>query len=258
MSPPVSNRKRNVLVLRKHLFDLDNAAFLLRSGVLDTVVVNGWGMRMSYFGRPEPYRKIFQTALEGDVVADDELLIHIRGEDILTGWHHHYFPMPFSFYDEVINLSGLRPVFMGQIGDDNYSRALRERFSTARFLPLRSAVEDFTTLRNAANVVLSVSSFAWLAAWLSEKAVNIHLPVAGLYDPMNKETSLLPLGDERYIFYKVSMPDPEAREQLDFMQWAQTHPFEGILQMEDIRRIFFSLMRGKQSGVAGASDNSPT
>ena len=258
VSPPVQKRPRRAVVLRNHIFDLDNAAFMLKSGLMDTIIVNGWGMRMPYFGSPVPYRNLFQTSQSGDAVADDELLIHIRGEDILSGWHHHYFPMPFSFYEEVINLTGLRPVFMGQIGADNYSVALRRRFPEARYLPLRTIIADFTTIRSAANVVLSVSSFSWLAAWLSQKAVNIHLPVAGLFDPMNRETSLLPAGDNRYTFYKLSMPDPEARKRLNFMEWAETHPFEGILEADNIRQLFVSLMGGRQIRSTNVSNRSPS
>lgn len=250
VSPPVQQRQRRALVLSRHIFDLDNAAFMLKSSLMDTIIVNGWGMRMPNFGAPAFYRSLFQSSLAGEAVADDELLIHIRGEDVLSGWHRRYFPMPFSFYEEVIGLTGLRPVFMGQIGEDNYSIGLRRRFPDARYLPLRSVIADFTTIRNAANVVLSVSSFSWLATWLSQKAVNIHLPVAGLFDPLNNETSLLPVGDRRYTFYKMSMPDLEARKQLNFMQWAEAHPFEGILETDDIRKLFVTLM-GEMRPVPG-------
>ena len=49
--------------------------------------------------------------------------------------------------------------------------------------------------------MLSVSTFAWLAAWLS-KAVQIHLPVCGLFNPMQvPDVDLLPITDPRYTFH---------------------------------------------------------
>lgn len=221
---------------------------------MDAVLIKGWGMRLPYFGNPAPYRNLFQTSLKGEEVSEDELLIHIRGEDILSGWHHHYFPMPFSFYENVIKTTGLRPVFMGQIEENDFSLALRKRFPDARYLPQRSVVEDFTTLRNAAHVVLSVSSYAWLATWLSETAKSIHLPVAGLFNPLNRETFLLPVGDPRYVFYKLSMPDPEARKQLNFLQWVETHPFEGILDLDGLRGYAFAPAPGRGKNTNAAMD----
>ena len=253
VAPRIEKRERRALILEGHHFDLDYVAYTLRSGLMNAVLIKGWGMRLPYFGDPAPYRNLFQTSLKGEVMEDGELLIHIRGEDILSGWHRRYFPMPFSFYENVIELTGLRPVFMGQIGENNFSMALRKRFPDARYLPQRSAVEDFMTLRGAAHVVLSVSSYAWLATWLSETTKTIHLPVAGLFNPLSRETFLLPVGDRRYEFYKVSMPDPEAREGLNFMEWVETHPFEGVLTLNDIRRYFFASTPAQQKGVDPAN-----
>lgn len=242
VSPPVVEDIGVCVILKNQIFDLDNVAYLLRTGVIQTAVVNGWGMRLPYFGAPALYRDIFKAAAGGDVLQDDELLVHIRGEDILSGWHHLYFPMPFSFYESVIESTGLRPVFMGQIDQSRYAVALRKRFPRARFLPMRSAVEDFTTLRNAHHVVLSVSSYAWLATWLSEAATHIHLPVAGLYDPRNRETQLLPIGDPRYTFYKASMPTAEARKTIDFMSWVEQTTFDGILSFQELQEIVLAPM----------------
>lgn len=237
------------VILKNHMFDLDNIAYLLRSGFVQTVIVNGWGMRLSYFGAPALYQNIFKTTARGGILHDDELLIHIRGEDILSGCHRLYFPMPFSFYESVIETTKLRPVFMGQIDQDSYSMALRKRFPHARFLPMRSAVEDFTTLRHARHVVLSISSYAWLAAWLSQTATQIHLPVAGLYDPRDRETQLLPIDDPRYIFYKVSLPTPKVRETVGLLPWVERTGFEGILSRRALQDIVLTSMY-RPMGVA--------
>ena len=247
VSPPAPPPGRPMVVLREQRFDLDMAAFLLKSGIVETVVIEGWGMRLTNFRGPEHYRELFSTKLRGASISDDELLIHIRAEDILSGWHHLYFPLPFSFYEGVIEETGLRPVFMGQIGEDEYSRALFRKFSNARFLPRQSVVEDFETIRNAAHVVLSLSSFAWLSAWLSKTAKSIHLPVAGLFAPSFDETMLVPANDNRYRFYKMSIPDHPTRNSIDLVEWAEGEAFRGILDTNELRNLFLFRIFGHKS-----------
>ena len=68
-----------------------------------------------------------------------------------------------------------------------------------------SAITDFQIIRSAKNVALSVSSFSWMATFLSTKTCQIHLPLAGHFDPADEPTSdFLPLNDIRYIFHNVS------------------------------------------------------
>jgi hypothetical protein len=92
-------------------------------------------------------------------------------------------------------------VFLGQLGPGEYFDTLRNAFPGAEFVPARDPMLDFTVLRRSSNIVLSVSTFAWLAAWLSE-ASQIHLAVNGLLNPMQlPDVDLLPFADERFRFY---------------------------------------------------------
>ena len=221
VAPPAETIEKPYVVLRSHNFDLDHIAYLLRSGAVRTVIIAGWGMRLAYYGPPARYRGLFRASEKGHRSGDDELLIHIRADDILDLHHPHYCPMPFSFYEQVIAATALRPVFMGQIGTDAYSQALRRRFAGATFLEQQSPIADFTTIRTARNIVLSVSSFAWLAAWLSETARRIHLPILGLFDPRNGRTFLLPLDDDRYCYYAVDRPAAGKEDNFDVASWAE-------------------------------------
>ena len=114
----------------------------------------------------------------------------------------------------------MRGPFPGLACPSPYTDALRRRYRDARFLPVSSPAADFQTLRCARRLVLSISSFAWLAAWLSESATAIHLPVAGLFDPRRGRQNLLPLGDPRYRFWDVEFPAPAQRVGLDLVEWA--------------------------------------
>lgn len=101
-----------------------------------------------------------------------------------------------------------KPVFVGQTHDNNdYCRRLRQRFPDAAFTPKASPLTDFETLRRASHLVAAVSSFSWLAGWLSS-ARTINLPVAGILDPrIRPDIDLLPLDDARYRFHQFDMGD---------------------------------------------------
>jgi hypothetical protein len=217
---PVPKQPSSPLILGGHLFDLDEIAHCLRSGMCDAIIIRGWGMRVEYFPRVEECRALFKSEVVGQPVSEDEVLISIRAEDVESGAHEPYFPLPFDFYEAVIHAERKRPVFMGQLQPSPYIQALRQRFPAARYLPLASPIEDFQTMRNAGCVVPSISSFAWLATWLSESASTIHLPVAGLFDPRRGRQNLMPVGDERYRFWSVDFPSMQERPGLQAATWA--------------------------------------
>ena len=129
------------------------------------------------------------------------LVCNVRGGEILDARHRQYVLLPIEFYAELVRTTGLKLVFMGQIEANAYCRALKERFPDAVFHPSRGAMADFQTFRNSKNLVPAVSTFSWLAAWLS-RADQILFPVNGLFHPVQEPTiDLLPCGDERYEFY---------------------------------------------------------
>lgn len=226
------------LTLKRHKFDLEQAAYLLKTGLVGSVVIDGWGMRLSYFSDPNSFKRLFKSDIQPKKINDKQILLNVRSEDIEKGQHPRYYPLPFSFYERVIDVSGLEPVFMGQLDDGEYVSALRKKFSGAVFLPKSAPMEDFQTMRNAKNIAISVSSFAWLCSWLSESLEAIHFPVAGLYDPKNLETLLMPVDDPRYHFYKLSFPSLEERKTASAAEWAQqTHDVKLMTNLEAKLRV---------------------
>ena len=116
----------------------------------------------------------------------------------------HYPILPIAYYEYVVERSGLRPVFTGQLEDNAYIAALQRTFPQARFIPSQGVMKDFATVRTARHIAISVSTFSWLAAWLSQ-AETIYLPLAGfLCSNFLREIDLLPTSDERYRF--IFMP----------------------------------------------------
>jgi transcriptional regulator with XRE-family HTH domain len=199
--PPVPGEFRTEIVTTPQP-DLDRLAAALQDGTLQRVDIRTYGQRMENFLAASVYRGVFVhqgRAVRG--AGPDELLCSIRQGDVLDGHHPDYVLIPIDFYEEVARATGLRLVFAGQLENSPYMAELRARFPEAKFLPSRGAIADFERIRRSVNILPSVSTFAWLAAWLSE-AAQIFLPVLGLFHPLqSRSTNLLPLGDPRVRFY---------------------------------------------------------
>lgn len=187
--------------LKGHHIDAAFAARLYRMGLLKEARLTGLGFRCEAYGSPSRYRSLFTSAVRGRVFGPDVLLINVRAGEVLGDVHPDYGPLPHAYYERLIAETGLNPVFLGQLDDGPYSQALKARFPHAEFVPHQGVLEDFEALRGAANVVCSISTFSWIAAWLSD-ARRVFLPVAGLFNPGQRpEVNLLPVDHERYVFH---------------------------------------------------------
>lgn len=196
-----------VFTINSNLFDYKKLIASINDNKIDHLVIRALGMRLEYYKEPSFYRPLFvapEQALSNiPNIGDDELLFHIRGGDILQGAHSDYHPIPFNYYHYLIETTGLKPVFMGQIGDEPYSKDLKKEFAQYRFLEPQNVITDFETLRRAKNVGISGSSFSWMATWLSKDAENIYFPItAFLNQKLRPDIDLIPVNDVRYHFYQ--------------------------------------------------------
>jgi hypothetical protein len=212
--------------------EVDRLAAALASGRLQRVDIRTYGQRIENFLPAQAYRPAFTDAW-ADVTATgpDELLCNLRQGDILDGHHPDYVLLPIEFYAELVARTALRPVFMGQIEASPYVAALRARFPAARFVASGGPAADFEMIRRARYIVPSISTFAWVAAWLSD-AEQIYLPVVGLFNPVqNRNVDLLPLRDPRYKFfhfpvhYAVPVADFAAAHQAVGGLWREMSPY---------------------------------
>jgi hypothetical protein len=90
---------------------------------------------------------------------------------------------------------------MGQTGDSDYIQLLKDRFPGARLIPPLGPMGDFELMRRSNSIVCSVSTFSWLAAWLSN-AETVFLPLAGLFNPFQNPThGFIPTNDARFKYF---------------------------------------------------------
>ncbi|MEQ1940267.1 hypothetical protein ABMA46_18645 [Mesorhizobium sp. CN5-321] len=193
---------RHPLRLGGHFLNVDHVGKLIRNGTVKNILLGGLGFQIQNYASPEFYRKVFLSdAIEAEGYGEEYVVFNIRGAEILKNCHADYRPVPFSYFDTVIATAKARPVFLGQIGDDDYSRELRKRYPDAVFQPSRGPLIDFETLRRSHQIAIAVSTFSWLAGWLSSAKV-IHYPMSGMLNPLQRpDIDLTPSEDPRYRFY---------------------------------------------------------
>jgi hypothetical protein len=117
----------------------------------------------------------------------DELTIHIRAGDIWRATApagqkmvREYHGLPFSFYADVIGRRPWRKIHVvTEDPRDPMVQKLVSHFGVT--VSSGEVMDDFNRLRASHNLVPSISTFAWWAAWLSN-ARQIYYPLAGLFD----------------------------------------------------------------------------
>ncbi|HDX6529713.1 TPA: hypothetical protein ACGSGJ_004447 [Escherichia coli] len=190
--------------IKSHIIPLEAVIKLIKDVQHIDINLKCLSTRMSYYSKHLPefrrYLKAKNTVQNG--YDENHLVINVRGAEISTGVHKNYLPVPISFYDEIIKKTNLRPVFVGQLGNDKYSEHLKTKFPEALFPTFNTWEDDFNVIRTSVNIIPAVSTFSWLASWLSETAKNIYFPIMGLYHPLARpDVDMLPIDDDRYHFY---------------------------------------------------------
>ena len=197
--PPTPVDPARTIVVTEPALDLDRLVAALIDGAADCVEIRTYAQRTENFLAPAAYRDLFGGPSTAGAAAH-ELLCNIRQGDVLDARHPDYVLIPIDFYAELVEQTGLSPVFMGQLEPTPYLDALSARFPHARYQPSQGATADFAFIRGSRNIVPAVSTFSWLAAWLSD-AGRIFMPVLGLFHPLQaRATHLLPLDDPRFRF----------------------------------------------------------
>jgi len=201
--PSLAPPQQNTVTTGRGWIDIAGYADCLTRGVVETVLIDDYPFHLENFPARETARRLIPPLPGGQDATGfgpTDLVCSIRAAEILRAAHPDYLPLPPAYYQSLATRTGLSLVFFGQIGDDPYADSLRRTFPTAAFIPGRDPAYDFETLRRSANIAPSVSTFAWLAAWLSH-AQKIYLPVCGFLSPVQHPDMLfLPLDDPSFEY----------------------------------------------------------
>jgi hypothetical protein len=217
---------QNSVATGRGWLDIAGFADCLARGVIETIRIEDYPYHLQNFPPRAAARNLIPPLPGGQNATGfgpNDLVCSIRGAEILRAIHPDYLVLPPAYYQMLARRTGKNLVFFGQIGDDPYSASLRRAFPAAAFIQSGGLEHDFETLRRSVHIAPSVSTFAWLAAWLSH-ANKIYLPVCGFFNPVqHAEQLFLPLDDESYEY--TLFPYAKATD-----VWAHTARF--FLQQE--------------------------
>ncbi|HTW71459.1 MAG TPA: glycosyltransferase 61 family protein [Acetobacteraceae bacterium] len=183
--------------------DLAGLAQRVRREELRSIVYTGRGQRLENFPSLDVCRPVFRPSVVSPTrFGERHIICHVRAPDADPALPDINAPLtPIAFYAGIVQQTGLIPVFVGPGAGGMHGEILRRHFPSAVFSEAGDAVLDFETMRQAQAMAVDVSSFAWLAAWLSH-GERIFLAVNGRFNPMQEPSvDLLPFGDPRYCFH---------------------------------------------------------
>jgi hypothetical protein len=194
-------------VLSGQRVDLDEVCGDLRRRWI--LLAHGYFQRYEYF-------RLYAEQIRGDwlemprlhLLEPRSITIHIRSTDLWESRAHpDYVGLPYSYYKRLLDVGGYERVYV--VTDeptDPMVRKLHANFDAT--VRSGTAVDDFNFLVCSENLVLSVSTFSWWAAWLSG-AREVHYPVAGHFDPeVAKDVDLIVDDEDRYLFHRPAVIHP--------------------------------------------------
>lgn len=203
----------------------DGLVARVQSGDVRCVIYSGLGHRLENFPPLEQCRALFP--LPADVAPQldaQDLACPLGGCDAPDDPALFYPLTPAAYFAEVAAETGMRPVFIGD-APAPYLDYLRATVPRAAFLDAGSPFLNFIAVLQARAIVVGASSFAWLAAWLSQ-ADRIFMTVSGAFNPQQFGLiDLLPFGDPRYAFdlfpvnFAVPLPQLAAAHQRMAPYW---------------------------------------
>jgi hypothetical protein len=202
LKAPTSDASRSELSIGDHLTRLGPVRWMIDVFRPALVHMDGLAWRESNFSTD--LKDFFPFEEPERTISDDTLLVHVRSGDVSVASHPLYGPLPLSYFRYLAQATGLKLAFIGELDDTDYVHSLRRAFPSATYLTGGTPRDDFQTIRSARNVAIGVSSFSWLAAYLSPKAEHIHVPLAGHFDPLAAPKSdLIPIRDRRFVVHRV-------------------------------------------------------
>jgi hypothetical protein len=200
-------RGNSITIKGGHLYPFEVLSKMVVQNGIRILRFGGYAQRMEYLAELNEMRQLFSLpkAVHDErfslLTSDKYITCIVRANEILTAVHPDYPPTPISFYRAAVEDSGRIPVLMGQTSSNFYSDSLRKLFPDCVVYEHVSPLEDFRFIINSTNVAIAVSTFAWMASYLSSTAKRSYFPVFGLFNPNQREdVDLLPKGDDRYRF----------------------------------------------------------
>ena len=221
-APWLMRRSRPSVTIKNHWLDPQERAALKSEPYIQ---LRGYFQRVEYYREHRERIADWFYRPRRSPLPERSLTIHLRtglwqrGEEVP---HPGYPALPLSYYHRILDERPWSAVYLVcEHADDPIAAQLLAIPGVTH--EERSHLDDFDFLLASRNIALSVSSFGWWPAWLSQ-AETIFYPLAGIFDPdwvghQKRRIDLAPRGDARYRFVTAATPaawrgDAEDRERV--------------------------------------------
>lgn len=203
----VKNNQYKTIIIKNSKVDIEQILneIAINDNVLIIIAYNIF-LKKQYEELLPIYRSIYCSKSNVKGFDSKHLVINIRLGDIAeeNSLVHPNMPvLPFSFHKFLIEKTGLRPVFLGQLDDGYYTTHLKKAFPSALFVPSRGTMQDFECLRKSKNISIAVSTFSLLAAFLANDDSTIHIPLYGLFNKTDRPDLDYAIERKNFIHYPL-------------------------------------------------------
>jgi hypothetical protein len=115
----------------------------------------GFGQWLKNYLPRDCYTSVFRPAFGGKMgFVAEHLVCPVRAEDILQGPHPDYVLTPVEFYRDIVAMTALKPVFIGQTKPNAYIDRIRTAFPDAIYRePQEDSLVYFETIRQSHHAV---------------------------------------------------------------------------------------------------------
>jgi hypothetical protein len=177
----------------------------------EPIILAGYYQDYRYYrGRREFVSRLLTTPPPPRVPGPHDIVLNFRGTDL--SWAQ----MPPSYYRWILDSETFDKLWIvtEDPGHQTVTTLLRRYAGEVQSL---GAVADFQFVRAARKVLMSVSTFAWMAAWLSE-ADRIYFPLGSPYPLFDQSADrrLIVFDDPRYVYVKPRFNPAFTRRLLPF------------------------------------------
>jgi hypothetical protein len=167
----------------------------------EPIIVAGYYQDYRYYrGRKDFISGLLHAPLPKHQPGRDDIVLNFRGTDLSS------VQMPLRYFTWILNNEKFETLWV--ITEDPQHATVQKllKMYPSKILS-NGAIEDFQSVRSAKKIIMTISTFCWMAAWLSD-AERIYFPLGSkspLYDKDNDKRLIIP-DDERYVYVNSKIP----------------------------------------------------
>lgn len=158
------------------------------------IILSGYYQDFRYYrGRKEFIRSLLKINPLLQNPGENDLVVNFRGTDLSDA------QMPFSFYKFLISRERFEKLWI-VTEDPHHTTVLKLLSCYSGEVYSNGPISDFSFVMASKKIIMSVSTFCWMAAWLSN-ADKIYFPLGSSYTGFGKHDKGLIVPDDRRYRY---------------------------------------------------------